>query len=45
MIQSEGSSTIAAILLETVPGTAGILVPPPGYLRGSHALATTTESC
>lgn len=39
VIQSEGPSTIAAILLESVPGTAGILVPPPGYLAGVRALA------
>jgi taurine--2-oxoglutarate transaminase len=38
VILSEGSSTIAAILLETVPGTAGVLVPPPGYLPGVRAL-------
>ncbi|MEO3972452.1 aspartate aminotransferase family protein [Streptomyces sp. CAU 1734] len=30
----EGPGTIAAILLETIPGTAGIMVPPPGYLPG-----------
>jgi taurine--2-oxoglutarate transaminase len=34
----EGPKTIAAILLETVPGTAGILVPPAGYLEGVRAL-------
>ncbi|MET4582116.1 taurine--2-oxoglutarate transaminase [Conyzicola nivalis] len=39
VIQSEGSSSIAAILLETIPGTAGVLVPPPGYLRGVRELA------
>ncbi|MCC2033652.1 aspartate aminotransferase family protein [Microbacterium allomyrinae] len=39
VIQSEGPSTIAAILLESIPGTAGILVPPPGYLAGVRALA------
>lgn len=38
VIVSEGSSTIAAILLETVPGTAGVLVPPPGYLEGVRRL-------
>jgi len=38
VILSEGQSTIAAILLEGVPGTAGILVPPPGYLAGVRAL-------
>jgi taurine--2-oxoglutarate transaminase len=30
----EGPSTVAAVLLETVVGTNGILVPPPGYLAG-----------
>jgi taurine--2-oxoglutarate transaminase len=38
VIQSEGPATIAAVLLESVPGTAGILVPPPGYLAGVRAL-------
>jgi taurine--2-oxoglutarate transaminase len=33
-IQFEGPSTIAAVVLESIPGTAGIMVPPPGYLRG-----------
>ncbi|MGY4879452.1 aspartate aminotransferase family protein [Vreelandella aquamarina] len=39
VIESEGPGSIAAILLETVPGTAGILVPPEGYLAGVRALA------
>ncbi len=39
VIESEGATSIAAILLESVPGTAGILVPPPGYLAGVRALA------
>ncbi|CAN5159385.1 aspartate aminotransferase family protein [soil metagenome] len=38
VIVSEGSNGIAAILLETVPGTAGVLVPPAGYLHGVRAL-------
>lgn len=38
VIQFEGPSTIAAIILESVIGTAGILVPPPGYLEGLRAL-------
>ncbi|MFI9170948.1 aspartate aminotransferase family protein [Streptomyces lincolnensis] len=33
-IAFEGPGTIAAIVLETIPGTAGIMVPPPGYLAG-----------
>ena len=39
VIVSEGAASIAAILLETVPGTAGIMPPPPGYLEGVRALA------
>jgi taurine--2-oxoglutarate transaminase len=37
-IQLEGPGTIAAVLLETVVGTNGILVPPPGYLAGVHEI-------
>ncbi|MEO6126586.1 MAG: aspartate aminotransferase family protein [Ilumatobacteraceae bacterium] len=33
-IMVEGASTIACIILESVVGTNGILVPPPGYLQG-----------
>ena len=38
VIQFEGPATIAAVLLETVVGTAGVLIPPPGYLAGVRAL-------
>ncbi len=38
MIQAEGAASIAAIILEGIPGTAGVLVPPPGYLAGVRAL-------
>ena len=34
----EGPQTIAAILIESVVGTAGVLIPPPGYLEGVRAL-------
>jgi taurine--2-oxoglutarate transaminase len=34
LIQHEGPASIAAIILESVPGTAGIMVPPPGYMAG-----------
>lgn len=34
IIQYEGADTIAAILLETVTGTNGIIIPPKGYLQG-----------
>ncbi|WP_067698872.1 aspartate aminotransferase family protein [Nocardia jejuensis] len=37
-IAFEGPGTIAAIILESVPGTAGIMVPPPGYLAGVREL-------
>ena len=38
VVEAEGPSTIAAILLETIPGTAGVLLPPPGYLSGVREL-------
>jgi taurine---2-oxoglutarate transaminase len=38
VIQFEGPGTIAAILIESIVGTAGVLVPPPGYLAGVRAL-------
>ena len=38
MIAFEGPATIAAIVLESTPGTAGIMVPPAGYLAGVREL-------
>ncbi|MEW2592515.1 aspartate aminotransferase family protein [Micromonospora aurantiaca] len=38
VVEMEGPSTIAAIVLETVPGTAGIMPPPPGFLAGVREL-------
>jgi len=38
LVTFEGPGTIAAIILETVVGTNGILVPPDGYLAGVRAL-------
>jgi taurine--2-oxoglutarate transaminase len=38
VVVGEGSERVAAIILETVPGTNGILVPPDGYLAGVRAL-------
>jgi len=38
VIQLEGPSTIAAIILESVTGTNGILIPPDGYMQGVRAL-------
>ncbi|MEH0739919.1 aspartate aminotransferase family protein [Vibrio cholerae] len=40
VIECEGPSSIAAILLETIPGTAGFLLPPEGYLQGVRDIAT-----
>lgn len=37
-IELEGPATIAAIVLETIPGTAGIMVPSPEYVQGVRAL-------
>ena len=34
----EGPATIAAVLVESVVGTAGVLIPPPGYLAGLKSL-------
>ena len=39
LIEAEGPASIAALLVETVPGTAGVIVPPPGWLAGLRAIA------
>ncbi len=36
----EGPQTIAALILESIPGTAGIYLPPPGYMQGVRQLAS-----
>jgi taurine--2-oxoglutarate transaminase len=38
ILQLEGPQTIAAIIVEPVVGTNGILVPPDGYMQGLRAL-------
>ena len=38
VLMYEGPQTVAAIILETVVGTNGILVPPDGYLQGVRKL-------
>lgn len=43
VIQFEGPGTVGAVLLESVVGTAGVLVPPPGYLEGVRALCDKYE--
>jgi taurine--2-oxoglutarate transaminase len=40
VILLEGPSTIAALVLEPVTGSSGVIVPPPGYLRGVRDLCT-----
>jgi len=40
VIEAEGPSTVAAIILEPVPGSSGVLVPPAGYLPGVRELAS-----
>lgn len=38
IIQFEGPQTIAAIFIETVTGTNGVIIPPDGYLQGVREL-------
>lgn len=38
IIRYEGPETIAAILMESVTGTNGIIIPPDGYMQGVRAL-------
>ncbi len=38
IVDYEGPQNIAAILMETVTGTNGIIIPPEGYLKGLRAL-------
>ncbi|WP_298590599.1 aspartate aminotransferase family protein [uncultured Kocuria sp.] len=38
MIVLEGAQNIAALILESIPGTAGIYLPPAGYLEGVREL-------
>jgi len=38
IITYEGPQTIAAIVIETVTGTNGVIIPPAGYLQGVRAL-------
>ncbi len=38
VIRFEGAQTIAAILVESVVGTNGILIPPDGYMQGLRAI-------
>ena len=38
LVMLEGPQTIAAIIVESVTGTNGVLIPPNGYLQGVRAL-------
>jgi taurine--2-oxoglutarate transaminase len=38
VILSEGPGNIAAVMLESVTGTNGVIIPPPGYLPGVREL-------
>ena len=38
IIRFEGPETIAAVMLETVTGTNGVIIPPEGYLQGVRSL-------
>ena len=38
MILLEGPQNVAALILESIPGTAGIYVPPAGYMEGVREL-------
>lgn len=38
VIQYEGPQTIAGILIESVTGTNGVIIPPDGYMKGVRAL-------
>jgi taurine--2-oxoglutarate transaminase len=38
IIRYEGPETIAAVLIESVTGTNGVIIPPDGYLQGVRAL-------
>lgn len=38
VIVLEGAATVAAVIIETIVGTNGVLIPPPGYLAGVREL-------
>src|SRR3954471_10489026 len=43
VLEYEGPKTIAAIIIEPVVGTNGILIPPDGYMQGLRALCDRYE--
>ena len=44
VIRYEGAHTIAAVFLETIVGTNGILIPPDGYIQGVREICDRTTS-
>jgi taurine--2-oxoglutarate transaminase len=38
ILQYEGPHTVAAVLIETITGTNGVIIPPDGYLAGLRAI-------
>jgi taurine--2-oxoglutarate transaminase len=40
IITFEGPQTVAAVIVETITGTNGIIIPPDGYLQGLRELCT-----
>lgn len=42
-IVAEGPGTIAAIMLESIPGSAGVLIPAVGFVEGVRALCDQYE--
>ncbi|MCP4143113.1 MAG: aminotransferase class III-fold pyridoxal phosphate-dependent enzyme [Chloroflexi bacterium] len=43
IIQYEGADTIAAILIEPVTGTNGVIIPPAGYMQGLREICDKYE--
>lgn len=43
IIQYEGAETIAAVMIESVTGTNGIIVPPDGYIQGVREICSRNK--
>ena len=43
VIRYEGAKNIAAVFLETIVGTNGILIPPDGYIQGVREICTRND--